>query len=221
LNCFNTVIFDLDGTLMDTTQGVLNSLHYMIKFCGLPQLDNTALKRFIGPPIQRSLIEEFGVSPEQAQEYAEIFRNQYKDVHLLEAQVYDGIRELLAYLKQQKYLLAVATYKRFDYTLKLLEAFDLSRYFDSINGADYYNRLTKSDILEKCIVELGVQNRTEIVLIGDSENDAIGAQRAGIDFIGVTYGFGFHTKSDVDRYPNFGSASAAVELNRFFASNRT
>ena len=85
-----------------------------------------------------------------------------------------------------------------------------------MHGADNFNRLTKADIVETCIRELGV-GRKEVVLVGDTEHDAVGAANAGVDFIGVTFGFGFKTESDVGRYPNIGCAGSLEQIEELIA----
>ena len=112
--------------------------------------------------------------------------------------------------------MAVATYKRHDYAMKILEHFHISDYCDSMNGADNENVLTKADIVVKCMEECGVTDRSKVVLIGDSEYDAIGAKGVGIDFIGVTYGFGFKTKDDVNQYDNVAAVDSVMELIQLF-----
>lgn len=213
---YSTVVFDLDGTLLNTTRGVLKSVRFAIGEMGLPMLPDEAVNRFVGPPMQDSFVREYGLSKEEAQRAANIFREHYKTKSLLEAEVYEGIPELLALLKRQGKKLAVATYKRHDYAMDILKHFGIADFCDSMNGADNNNVLTKADILNKCLEEVGNPPRDSVVLIGDSEYDSIGAKNAGIDFIGVTYGFGFRTEEDIAKHPYAAWAESGFGLVSLF-----
>lgn len=201
----SAVLFDLDGTLLDTTDGVLESAEFAAKMMGYDLLPRETMLRFVGPPIQESFIRYYGTDKTVAQQAANIFRDYYKENALFKARPYDGLDGLLRTLRDEGVAIGVATYKREDYALSVLEHFGISQYCRSMHGADDFNRLTKADIVEMCIAELGVP-KYDVVLVGDTEYDAIGAVNAGVDFIGVTFGFGFKTESDVAKFPNIGIA---------------
>ncbi len=201
----SAVLFDLDGTLLDTTEGVLESTVFAVKAMGYAPLPRDTMLRFVGPPIQDSFMKYYGADKSDAQKAANAFRAYYKDNALFKARPYDGLDALLRKLKAEDVAIGVATYKREDYAISVLEHFGIASYCRSMHGADDFNRLTKADIVEMCISELGAPKR-DVVLVGDTEYDATGAANAGVDFIGVTFGFGFKTKSDVDKFPNIGCA---------------
>ncbi len=212
----NTVLFDLDGTLLDTTEGILESVKYTAKQLAYRELPYEKMIKFVGPPIQNSFIKYYGCDKETAQRAANIFRDYYKSKALLKAVPYEGIYELCEKLKQYDLKLAVATYKREDYALKLLKYFGFDKYCASMHGADNLNVLTKADIINFCMKETG-GTIGNTVLVGDTVHDAKGAEKAGIRFIAVTYGFGFKTESDVV-YPNIGIANSVAEIYEIFAS---
>ncbi|WP_252229308.1 HAD hydrolase-like protein [Clostridium sp. ZBS15] len=187
---YNCVIFDLDGTLMDTSIGVLKSVKYTINKMKFEKLSEEELRLFIGPPIQNSFKDKYTLDDNKTNEAAAMFRNAYKEKFLYHAKIFSGIIELLSYLRSNNILTMVATYKREDYTLMLLEYFGLSKYFDFIKGSDMDGKLTKADIVNLCI-EKSNQDKEKAVLVGDTNHDLLGAKQAGIDFIAVTYGFGF------------------------------
>lgn len=192
-----TVIFDLDGTLMDTSEGLILSINDTINRFGLNDLSIEKKRTFIGPPIIKSFKETYNLSDEKATEISNYFRDIYKNTYLYQAKVYDGIYELLDILKKSGKKIAVATYKRDDYAKMILNHFNISKYCDFIQGADFENKLSKSDIVKICIDELKA-NKKSTVLIGDSMNDLIGARESNIDFIAVTYGFGkFSEKENI------------------------
>lgn len=205
------VIFDLDGTLLDTREGILESVRYAAEQLRYPALPHETLLSFIGPPIQQSFMTHYGCSLEQAQEAAGIFRDYYKDSALLRASPYDGIYDLCSCLQSHGVRMAVATYKREDYALTLLRYFHFDRYCDPMHGADHENRLKKEDIISLCMAEMSA-SKADTVLVGDTTHDAKGALEAGIPFIGVTYGFGFQTPEDVDAYPSIGTANSPMDI---------
>ena len=139
---YEIAVFDVDGTLLDTTEGVLASVKYTIDKMGFEPLSEDVLKTFIGPPIH----------------------------------------------------------------------FGFDKYTNILYGADHNNKLKKVDIIEKCMVDLGVTDYSNAVMIGDSSHDAIGAEKIGMDFIGVTYGFDFRAPEDVYKFKAVGAAAMPLDL---------
>jgi len=202
-----SVLFDLDGTLLDTTEGVLESAVYAARQMGYPELPHETMLKFVGPPIQNSFRDFYGADVDTEQRAAEIFRDYYKNVALLKARLYPDMLDVLAELHAGGIKIGVATYKREDYAITLLHHFGIAEFCASMHGADNFNRLKKSDIVELCIRELGT-SKSETVLVGDTDHDAKGAAHAGVDFIAVTYGFGYRTAADVKDYPYIGVADS-------------
>lgn len=214
---YKIAVFDLDGTLLDTSGGVLSAVKRTIQENHMKELPEEKLISFIGPPIQESFIRTYGMTKEEAQKMADQFRDYYKEPeYLLDAVPYDGIFELIQRLREKEIKIAVATYKREDYAISILKHFGFYQYADIIYGSDNNNKLKKMDIIEKCLKDTGVNDYSEAVMIGDSDNDAIGAQQIGMDFLGVTYGFGFHFQKDVETYPNVGCADTPLGLLKYF-----
>lgn len=189
---YNLVIFDLDGTLMDTSSGILMAVKDTIKEHGMPELSEEQIRTFIGPPIQWSFEAQYGISKEDAQRMADTFRALYSTKHLLGAVPYPGIYDLLKVLNERGMKSAIATYKREDYALRLLKHYHFDDYTDIMYGGDNDGTLKKHDIIQKCIDTVGVKNLNEVVMVGDTLHDSNGAKEQGVDFIGVSYGFGFH-----------------------------
>lgn len=212
---YDLVIFDVDGTVLDTTEGVLASVKHTIRYYNFPMLSDEILKTFIGPPIQNSFAEAYNLQGAILQDIATVFRNQYKNTDLLKAVPYPGIYDVFRAIKDAGKQSAIATYKRQDYAKSLLEHFGFQEYTPYIYGADHENKLKKRDIIEKCILDSGVRDLKKVVMVGDSDNDAIGADAIGVDFIGVTYGFGFHTTKDVDRFKNVACVQEPKELIKY------
>lgn len=189
---YRLAIFDLDGTLMDTSSGILMAVKDTIKEHGMPELSEEQIRTFIGPPIQWSFEAQYGISKEEAQRMADTFRALYSTKHLLGAVPYPGIYDLLKALNDRDVKSAIATYKREDYALRLLKHYHFDDYTDIMYGGDNDGILKKRDIIQKCIDTAGVKDLKEVVMVGDTLHDSNGAKELGVDFIGVSYGFGFH-----------------------------
>lgn len=212
---YRAVIFDVDGTLLDTTGGITASLHHLIETEGLQPLEEEVLRSFIGPPIQDSLVRVYGYNHSEAMRLAEIFRAHYKDVSLFDASVYGGIFDVTKELLNRGTTMATATYKRQDYAKELLESFGFQKYCSVMRGSDFEGKLTKTDIIEECLVELDIDDPSGVLMVGDSHHDAIGAQRVGVDFLAVTYGFGFKTDEEARRHPCIGIAHSPCEILKY------
>lgn len=213
---YDIAVFDVDGTLLDTTEGVLAAVIYTIKKYNLPTLSEEQLKTFIGPPVQDSFQKYYQLGNRENQKLAECFRDRYKTFDLLKAVPYSGIFKTMDILYQNNIKIAVATYKRQDYAIKLLKHFGFDKYTNVMYGADNFNKLKKKVIIIKCMEDLGVTDYTRAVMIGDTDNDAIGADKIGMNFLGVIYGFGFKNPNDVKQYPSIGSVDNAEDISAYF-----
>lgn len=215
MKLYDLVIFDVDGTLLDTSEGLISAVKYTIDKSGLPELDENVIKTFIGPPIVESFMRIYDIDDEAAKKMTDIFRNRYKDYDLLKARVYEGIVELFDKLTLLGIKSAIATYKRQDYAENLVNYFGFNNYTDIIFGADNDNKLKKKDIIEKCISVSGINEVKKILMVGDSESDAIGANFLGIDFLGVSFGFGFKSKEEIYKCGAVYAADNASEILKF------
>lgn len=193
---YDLVIWDLDGTLLDTSEGILSSARYAIEKENLPVPTEAVMKTYIGPPIQNSFMATLRVTKEKSLYMAEIFRQHYKKYDLYKACPYSGINNLLKAIRENGIKQAVATYKRDDYAYAIIEKFAMAQYMDCVCGSDFEGKLTKTDIIRNAIENIGIKPSKRIVMIGDTDNDLFGAEHVGIDFIGVKYGFGFKSQLD-------------------------
>ncbi len=205
------VIFDLDGTLLDTSEGIIRSVKTMIRKMGYDPLPEDMYRTFIGPPIHHRMKEVYGIGEDEAKVAMHAFRNHYLEHDIFFASHYDGMEELLQRLGSEGYLLGVCTYKREDQAKLLLTEKGLADYFDVIHGQDPDGLMSKAEVLQLTIRELGVEAE-EAVMVGDAYTDAEGARGAGVPFLGVTYGFGFLTDRDVEAFPNIGVAHTPGEI---------
>lgn len=191
--CF---IFDLDGTLLDTSEGILCAVKEVFKRNGLPEYDDEFIKSFIGPPIEHTF-GTLDIDKSKVKGLAEEFRDTYFKNHLYEARIFENIPKLLEKCKTQNVYLGVATNKRESYTKELLEKFGLSNLFDVIHGTDEKGVLTKTDIINTCLSDLNVKPE-DALMIGDAWSDEKGAEGANVDFAAAMYGFGFTEKSVIN-----------------------
>ena len=186
---YDLILFDLDGTLIDTSQGIFHSVRYAEKKMGLPPADAEALRFFLGPPPTAMYKKIYGLDDAAAQKATSYHREYGKAKAVYEAVPYAGIELLLKGLREKGYRLAVATLKRQDIAEEILELCGLERYFHEIAGMDEGETYTKARIIERIIGQLG--EKTSSLIVGDTVYDEAGAKEAGIAFLGVSYGFGF------------------------------
>lgn len=183
-----TIFFDLDGTLTDSSEGIIESMKYMIQKMGFEPLSDATLFSFIGPPIVESLKETYGINEEQAREATKVYRDYFKKVGLMKLTVYPGIEDMLATLAQSHHL-GVATSKPEIFATEILERLNLARYFDLICGANpEEKREDKTTILGYALEQIPQQET--MIMVGDRKYDMIGAKKNGIKALGVSYGFG-------------------------------
>lgn len=206
-----TIIFDLDGVLLDTREGTMSAAKFAMMEKGYEIPNEEELERLVGVSIYNSFADRYNIFGDELDEVVNLFRTRYKDYDLLKAVPYEGIFQLLDILKEQNYKLAVATFKREDYARKLLKHFRFDSYMEIIHGSDFENKLTKKDIILKCIDYIGDVSE-EIVMIGDTSSDANAAQLADISFIGVTYGYGFKEKNELMKYRHIGVANCTQDI---------
>jgi phosphoglycolate phosphatase len=209
---YNLVIFDLDGTLLDTTEGILLAIKQTILDCNLQMLADDDLKTFIGPPIEYSFSKFYNLSGEALDMMSSRFRELYSQKYLYYASPYIGIFETLSILRNNGVKTAVATYKRETYAVPLLKYFHFDKYFDFMYGSDAHGILKKKDIIRKCILSAGILNDKKVLMVGDTIHDADGASSEGLDFLAVSYGFGFQSESELANSSNIGCAKTASEI---------
>ena len=183
------ILFDLDGTLTDSKEGILRCFRHAFKVLGVPQPDDETMKSFLGPPLTESFRKVMG-GEEKAAEGVRIYRERYSTVGLFENRPYDGIKELLEHLREKGYILAVATSKFERYARMILEEFGLIGYFDAVTGCGPDGVLdTKTEVIEETLRRLGVKDKSEAVMVGDRKQDVFGAHEAGLECIGAGWGF--------------------------------
>ena len=188
---WDVLLFDLDGTLTDSGPGIMHAAETALASFGIAGLSEQALRQFVGPPLVESFMKYYGFDREQARASVEIYREYFEDKGMFENAVYPGIPELLDGLKKDGYKLYVATSKPEQYSVKIIEHFGLAEYFEMVGGADMNEtRVHKGDVIRYVMESCGFTDSSEIVMVGDRENDMNGAKQNHMESVGVLYGYG-------------------------------
>jgi phosphoglycolate phosphatase len=188
---YDIILFDLDGTLIDSGLGITNSAMYALEKYGIHIENRESLRSFIGPPLLDSFMNTYGFSEAKAREAIDIYREYYGAKGVFEITVYDGLEALLTKLKSAGKTVILATSKYEYYALQILEHIGFDQYFDLAVGSNKDgSRGTKAEILTYILEKQNIIDKSKVVMIGDRKHDIIGAKAVGIDSIGVLYGFG-------------------------------
>lgn len=204
------ILFDLDGTLTDSGEGIMNCAAYTLTHYGIEVPPEEELRTFVGPPLTETFAR-FGVPLDQVEEAIRIYRSRYIPIGKFENHPYPGIRELLEKLNAEGYPLYVATSKPEGTSIEILEHFDLARYFKKICGAATdLSRNTKESVIAYLLKECGTQE--DVVMVGDTAYDVIGAKAHGIPTIGVSWGYGL-----VEDMKSAGAAAIADTMDELYS----
>ena len=190
---FDYIFFDLDGTLTDPAQGITNSFIHALKYFGREIPSYEELCKLIGPPLPYSFETILGFPKENVMEAVAKYREYFATKGLYENRVYPGIPELLQTLKKKGKHLVVATSKPEEYSIKIIEHFDLSKYFDFVCGSLMdESRSKKSEVIAYALQRCGLSDsdKERVLMIGDRFHDIEGAQQNGLKSCGVLFGYG-------------------------------
>lgn len=188
---FDYLFFDLDGTLTDPAQGITNSFIHALKYFGIEIPTYEKLCTFIGPPLVDTFKTQLGFDDEKAALGVKKYREYFAEKGLLENYVYDGIPEILSTLKTNGHKLVVATSKPEEYSIRILEHFNLAKYFEFICGSNMdETRSKKDEVIAYAIEKCNIKDKSNILMIGDRMHDIIGAHKNNIKSCGVLYGYG-------------------------------
>ena len=188
---FDTILFDLDGTLTDPGEGITNSVAYALKKYNIEVSDRSELYKFIGPPLKDSFMKYYGFDEAKAEEAIAYYREYFKDIGIFENKVYEGTEHMLRKLHGNGKRLVLATSKPEEFAIRILEHFGLKKYFAVVAGASMdSSRSKKGDVIAYAISLCEDFSKDTAVMIGDREHDIIGAKENGLKSIGVLYGYG-------------------------------
>ena len=188
---YDIILFDLDGTLTDPKLGIVNSIQYSLNYFGINEDETESLVKFIGPPLKESFMEYYGFDEGKAVLAIEKYREYFSSKGIFENVVYPTIPKLLEELASSGKKLLVATSKPTQFAQRILDFFNLNRYFHFTSGSNLDgSRTRKSEVIEFALTECRWGANKNVVMVGDRKHDIIGAKELGIDSIGVLYGYG-------------------------------
>lgn len=185
------ILFDLDGTITDPKIGITSSVAYALnKFdINVENLDN--LCKFIGPPLKDSFMEYYNFSEEDAEQAILYYRERFQDKGIYENFLYENFEDMLIRLKNQGKTLLIATSKPTVFAERILEHFNLRQYFDFVGGSNFDGtRSNKSEVIFHVLKENSISDLSNAIMVGDRKHDIIGAKKAGLQSVGVLYGYG-------------------------------
>ncbi len=213
---YRVILFDLDGTLTDSGEGIMKSVQYAIEKLGLEVPPLEELRGFVGPPLMEQFMSFCQIPESMGRKAVEYYRERYSIVGLYENTPYEGIQRTLAVLKEQGYMLGVASSKPEYFVEKILKHFSMYEYFDTVVGSELSGQRTrKSEVVEEALRRLGCdQRREEVVLVGDRKYDVLGARDMGVDCIAVSYGYG--SWEELNEAGPVAIVSSTNELEDFF-----
>ena len=185
------ILFDLDGTLIDSSEGITKSTQYALAHYGIIENDLSKFYKFIGPPLVASFKKYYDFPEEQAVEAVAVYRERYNKIGLFECSLYPGVRECIEKLKAQGYLIGMASSKPEVSCRRILEHFGILELFDDVVGATFDGRIdTKEEVLNEVMCRWSDVPKDEMCLIGDTMFDVEGANQVGIRTVAVNFGFG-------------------------------
>lgn len=185
------ILFDLDGTLTDPKAGITKAVQYALRKSGIEVENPDALTMFIGPPLRDSYREYYGFSDQEAEDAVIKYREYFSETGIFENELYAGIDAMLRALRKEGKTLAVATSKPTVFAERILRHFGLDTYFSFVAGSELDgSRSQKSEVIQYALEHLAGAAPERTVMVGDREYDILGARGAGIDSVGVLYGYG-------------------------------
>lgn len=188
---YDTILFDLDGTLTNPKEGITKSVEYALHHFGISVPDRDALCQFIGPPLMDSFMEYYGFDQSKAITAIEKYRERFREKGIYENVLYDGVPEMLEAFKKRGLRLVLATSKPTVFAVEILNYFKLNQYFDFVSGAQLDgSRDKKGDVIHYALEQMPALRLERVLMAGDRLHDIVGAKENALDCAGVLYGFG-------------------------------
>lgn len=191
---YHYVLFDLDGTLTDPKEGICKSVQYALHAQNIEEPDLDKLEPFIGPPLQKSFREFYGMDEEHAKAAVAKYRERFEKIGLYENKIYPGMKEFLISLRKKGVHLAIASSKPQEFVEKILKHFEIRQYFRVVTGSEKDGRRSeKHEVIEETLSRLFHERKIpadDILMVGDRKFDVEGARAFGLKCAGVSYGYG-------------------------------
>ena len=217
---YRYILFDLDGTLTDSKEGIVNSVRWTLRKMDAPVPEEEILQLFIGPPLQDSFERFCGFSPERAVEAVAVFRERYLPVGQFENRAAPGAAELLARLKGKGYVLALASSKPEELCVSICERFGFTPHLSAIVGSPPLGDRSKADVIREAMAQVGLTeaDRPAILMVGDRKFDVLGARECGVDCAGVRF-FGYAPPGELEEAGAIAVTETVEELEAFILSH--
>ena len=217
---YRYIFFDLDGTLTDSKEGVVNCVRYAAQKLGGPQLDDETVLKFIGPPLQDSFMRYCGFSAEKGLEAVQVFRERYVPVGQYENRPGPGLVEMCRRLREKGYVLALASSKPEELCVSICDRFGLAPYLSATTGSPPDGDWEKADVIREAMRRLGLTetDKPAILMVGDRKFDVLGAKECGIDCAGVEF-FGYAAPGELAQAGAVAVVSNAEELEQFILTH--
>ena len=210
---YRYILFDLDGTLTDSEEGIIACALHAFRELGKPAPPMSTLRKMLGPPLYKSFREICGLPEDEAKRAVKVYRERYADVGLFENKPYEGVTEMLSALRDAGLTLAVSTCKPEPFAARILEKFGLSGYFAAVTGSGLDGSLdSKVEVIEETLSRLGCKDKTCVLMVGDRKYDIEGAAAAGVDCIGARWGYAQEGELESYGVPLAESFSKLTEL---------
>ena len=185
------LFFDLDGTLINSADGILNSVSHALTKLGIPVPPREELLHFIGPPLARTFAEDYHLTAAEALHAVELYREYYTVKGIYECKLYNGIPQLLERAAADGYRLVLATCKPAVLAERILKNLGIEHFFAMVSGPELDGtRGEKHEVIAYAMQQLGITDPADVLMIGDRRDDVLGAARNGIACAGALWGFG-------------------------------
>ncbi len=188
---YDIIMFDLDGTLTESAEGITNSVIFALDKMGIQETDKEKLKVFVGPPLDESFMKYYGFDKEGAKEAITNYRIYYREKGIFEAPLYENVEKTLAQLSEVGKRLFVATSKPEVFAKQILEHWGITHLFTDIVGSNLDgSKINKDEVITSLLERNGITDKEKVLMVGDREHDVIGAKKVGLACAGVLYGYG-------------------------------
>ena len=215
---YQYIFFDLDGTLTDSQEGVLECVRYAIAAMGCPVPEAPDLLKCIGPPLQDSFMQYCGLSQEGAQEALRLFREQYVPVGQFKNRPAPGIAEMMGRLSARGFTLALASSKAESQCISICERFGFAPHLAVIAGSSDNRDQSKADVIREAMSRLGLTDPRRALMVGDRKYDVEGARACGMDCAGVEF-FGYAPLGELAEAGAVAVVQTPAELEAFILAH--
>ena len=217
---YRYILFDLDGTLTDSREGIVHCVRETIQSYGDPVPPEETLLRFIGPPLQDSFARFCGYSREKAMDAVERFRLRYEPVGQYENQAAPGMAEMMGRLKEKGYVLALASSKPHHLCVNICARFGFTPHLSALVGSPPDGDWKKEDVVREAMRQLGVaaEDTAQVLMVGDRKFDVLGAEACGVDCAGVEF-FGYAPEGELQEAGAVTVAATPEELEAFILAH--